>query len=278
MQRIRSGERISQYETVRQKKDGGRVDVSLSVSPLRDDQGNVIGAATIARDISDRKGMERALSGMTRRLIEAQEQERSRIGRELHDDINQRLAMLALELGQLQDHPAEVGSRLQELRKQTIEISNDIQALSHELHSSTLEYLGVVAGIKSWCRDFGERQRIEIEFKDNVSSVLPLDVGVCLFRVLQEALHNAVKHSGTKRVEVQLAEHANEVHLIVRDSGRGFDIEAARQGAGLGLTSMQERVRLVSGTILIESKPMGGTTIYVRVPFKGGDESQQAAG
>jgi signal transduction histidine kinase len=99
-----------------------------------------------------------------------------------------------------------------------------------------------------------------------------------LFRVLQEALHNAVKHSGTKRVEVQLAEHANEVHLIVRDSGRGFDIEAARQGAGLGLTSMQERVRLVSGTILIESKPMGGTTIYVRVPFKAGDESQQAAG
>jgi PAS domain S-box-containing protein len=277
MQTIRSGDRISQYETVRQKKDGGRVDVSLSVSPLRDDQGNVTAAATIARDISDRKGMEKALSGMTRRLIEAQE-ERRRIGRELHDDINQRLAMLALEMKQLQGHLAEVGSRLQELREQTIEISNDIQALSHELHSSTLEYLAGVAGIKSWCRDFGERQRMEIEFKDNVANVLPLHVGVCLFRVLQEALHNAVKHSGTKRVEVQLAEHANEVHLIVRDSGRGFDIEAARQGAGLGLTSMQERVRLVSGTILIESKPMGGTTIHVRVPLRSGYEAQRAPG
>jgi signal transduction histidine kinase len=146
------------------------------------------------------------------------------------------------------------------------------------LHSSTLEYVGVVAGIKSWCRDFGERQRIEIEFKDNVSSVLPLDVGVCLFRVLQEALHNAVKYSGTKRVEVQLGEQSDEIYLIVRDSGRGFDIEAARKGTGLGLTSMRERVRLVSGTIFIESVPMGGTTIYVRVPFKAGDESQQAAG
>jgi signal transduction histidine kinase len=99
-----------------------------------------------------------------------------------------------------------------------------------------------------------------------------------LFRVLQEALHNAVKYSGTKRVEVQLAEHSHEVHLIVRDSGKGFDIEAAKQGRGLGLTSMQERVRLVGGTISIESKPMGGTTINVRVPVELEHESLRAAG
>ncbi len=215
---------------------------------------------------------------VNRRLIEAQEQERNRIGRELHDDINQRLALLALELQQLQDDPAEVGSRLKELQRQTTELSNDVQALSHELHSATLEYLGVVAGIRSWCREFGERQRMDIEFEDDIGSVLPLDVGVCLIRVLQEALHNAVKHSGTKRVEVQLAERSNEIHLIVHDSGRGFDIEAARQGAGLGLTSMQERVRLVSGTISIESKPNGGTTIHARVPLELGHEVQGAAG
>jgi signal transduction histidine kinase len=181
--------------------------------------------------------------------------------------------MLAVELQQLQDDPSEVSIRLQELRQQTAEISNDIQALSHELHSSKLEYLGVVAGIRSWCKEFGKRQRMEIEFKSDVTSVLPLEVGVCMFRVLQEALHNAVKYSGTKRVEVQLAEHSHEVHLIVHDLGRGFDIEAARQSGGLGLTSMRERVRLMTGTISIESKPLGGTTIHVRVPFESGAQS-----
>ena len=206
---------------------------------------------------------------MNRRLIEAQEQERTRIGRELHDDINQRLAMLALELERLQDNPSEVRSRVQELRKQTTEISNDVQALSHELHSSKLEYLGAIRGMKSWCKEFGERQGIQIEFNSpEVKFSLPQEIGLCLFRVLQEALHNAAKHSGVKRIEVQLREDSGEIHLIISDLGRGFDLEAAIQGRGLGLTSMHERVRLVNGTIEIESKPMGGTTIHVRIPLR----------
>jgi PAS domain S-box-containing protein len=257
---------VVRYETKYTYPELGERDLSLSYFPI-EGVGGVDRIACILQDVTERKRAEEALSAVTRKLIGAQEQERARIGRELHDDINQRLAMLAVELEQLQDNP-EVGSRLQELRKQTTEISNDIQALSHELHSSKLEYLGAVSGIKSWCKEFGERQRMEVEFKSDVVSVLPLEVGVCLLRVLQEALHNAIKYSGTKRVDVQLAEHSNEVHLIVRDSGKGFDIEAARQGRGLGLTSMQERVRLVSGTISIESKPMGGTTIHVRVPVE----------
>jgi PAS domain S-box-containing protein len=274
------GETLRADEERWDRKDGTTLWVRWEVRPWRTSNGIIGGLLILAEDITPRKQMQDALSTLSRKLIEAQEQERARIGRELHDDINQRLAMLALELEQLQDHPAEVGSRLQELRKQTTEISNDVQALSHELHSSKLEYLGVVAGIRSWCKEFGERQGqgMEIEFKSDVASVLPLEVGVCLFRILQEALHNAVKYSGTKRVEVQLAEHANEVHLIVRDAGKGFDIEAARQGRGLGLTSMQERVRLMSGTISIESKPMGGTAIHVRVPVELRHESQRAAG
>jgi len=205
---------------------------------------------------------------MTRRLIEAQEQERSRIGRELHDDINQRLALLAIELEQLKDNPVDVSNSLQQLLEKTNALSHDVQALSHELHSSRLEYLGVVSGMKSLCREFSERQKMEVDFRSDVSSPLPFEIGLSLFRVLQEALKNAVKHSGVKRVEVQVVEQSNEVHLLVRDSGNGFDIEAARQGSGLGLTSMQERVRLVNGTIAFESKPMAGTTIHVRVPFK----------
>ena len=102
---------------------------------------------------------------VNRRLIETQEEERARIGRDLHDDINQRLSMLGVELEQLRQNPSEVSTRVQELRKEVIEISNDVQALSHELHSSKLEYLGVVAGIKSWCKEFAERRGVEISFK-----------------------------------------------------------------------------------------------------------------
>jgi signal transduction histidine kinase len=211
---------------------------------------------------------QRSVRDMSVSLLKAQEQERARIGRELHDDINQRLALLAAELGQLQEHPLEVQSRLQQLQEELAQISNDVQGLSHELHPSKLEYLGVVAGIKSWCKEFSERQRIEISFKNDVSSVLPSEIGVSLFRVLQEALHNTVKHSAAKSIEVQILEQANEVHLIVCDSGKGFDVEAAKQSSrGLGLTSMQERVRLVNGTLSIESKPGGGTRIHVCVPL-----------
>jgi PAS domain S-box-containing protein len=229
-------------------------------------------------DVTARKQADQSLADMTRKLIEAQEQERSRIGRELHDDINQRLAMLAVELGHLQENPSESQSSMQELRKQVTEISNDVQALSHDLHSSKLEYLGVVAGIKSWCKEFAERQKIEINFRSSVQNVLPLEVGRTLFRVLQEALHNSIKHSGVKHVEVQLLEDGSEVHMVVGDLGKGFDLEAALQGIGLGLISMRERVRLVNGAIAIESKPMGGTTIHVRVPLEPERGSQRAAG
>jgi signal transduction histidine kinase len=257
--------------------EGAFVWLKSSGRAFFDGEGRMLRAIGMVADITDVKRAEEALLGVNRKLIEAQEQERTRIGRELHDDINQRLAMLALELDQLQDSPSEVQSRVQELRKRTIEISNDVQALSHDLHSSHLEYLGVVAGMRGWCKEFGERQGMEIGFSSDVPSPLPFEIGLSLFRVLQEALQNAAKHSEVRRVEVQLAEHSNEVHLTVSDSGRGFDIEVAKQGRGLGLTSMQERVRLVNGTITVASKPMGGTTIHVGVPLESEHGYQQAA-
>ncbi len=260
-------------------REGGTTTwVRWEIHPWRTPSGIVGGILIFAEDITRRKQMEEAISGMSRKLIESQEQERARIGRELHDDINQRLAMLAIELEQLQDNPSEVQNRVQELRKTTSEISDDVQALSHELHSSKLEYLGVVAGIKSWCNEFSERQRMEINFNGNVLTPIPREVGICLFRVLQEALHNAVKHSGVKRVEVQLREDSCEIHLVISDLGRGFDLETAMQGRGLGLTSMQERVRLVNGIVEIQSKPMGGTSVYARVPFHASSDSARAAG
>jgi len=248
------------------------------VRPWKTAEGAVGGILILAEDITRRKQMEEALSDLSRKLIESQEQERARIGRELHDDINQRLAMLSLELEQLQENPSEIQPRVKELRRQMAEVSNDVQALSHDLHSSKLEYLGVVAGMKSWCKEFAERQNMEIDFKSDVPSSVPLKIGLSLFRVLQEALNNAIKHSGVKRIEIQLREDSGEIHLVVSDLGKGFDVEAASQGKGLGLTSMRERVRLVNGTISIESKPIGGTTIHVRVPVKLKQDEQRAAG
>jgi signal transduction histidine kinase len=269
-------------ETLRADEDrwesGGRTRwARWEVRPWRAAEGTVGGILILTEDITRNKEAAETLSDMTRKLIEAQEQERARIGRELHDDINQRLAMLSLELEQLEENPSEIQPRMKELRREMAELSNDVQAMSHDLHSSKLEYLGVVAGIRSWCKEFGERQRVEIDFSNDVQSALPFEIGLSLFRVLQEALHNVMKHSGVKRIQVQLREDSGEIHLIIRDSGKGFDVDAAL-GKGLGLTSMRERVRLVNGTISIESKPMGGTTIHAHVPFESEQASQRAAG
>jgi PAS domain S-box-containing protein len=233
-------------------------------------------------DVTDHKLAEEVLSGLSRKLLEAQEQERTRIARELHDDIGQRLAMLTIDLDQVQqvwpDLPSEVLSHILELRQHTRQISAGVQSLSHDLHSSQLEHLGIVAGIKSWCREFGERRRIQIEFEHDVQGNFSPEIDLCLFRVLQEALHNAAKHSGGKRVKVALTEELGEIRLLIRDFGKGFDLEAANRGRGLGLASMQERVRLVKGMIEIQSKPMEGTTIQVRVPFWSDSNSQRATG
>ena len=277
--RFLDGSQLREYETVRQKKDGTRVSVALTISPILDAEGKVTGKSAIARDITERKRTEEVLSGMSRRLIEAQEQERTRIARELHDDINQRLALLAVELEQVRENPNEPEPRLLELQRKTQEIANDVQALSHELHSAKLEYLGAVSGMRSWCREFAERRKMEIEFKSSEGlSSMSSELGLCLFRVLQEALHNAAQHSGVGRVEVQLSEQAGEIHMVINDQGRGFEIERAMQGKGLGLTSMQERVRLMKGKIYIRSTPMAGTTIDVQLPFRSAQVSQRAAG
>jgi PAS domain S-box-containing protein len=239
------------------------------IMPVKDADGRVVRWFGTNTDITEIRDAQEALSNMTRKLIEAQEQERARIARELHDDINQRLAIMAIELDHLRANhlPPEILDNIQKLQQKTIQISADVQAISHDLHSSNLEYLGVVDGMRSWCGEFGQRHGIEIEFKYGglLKSLTP-EISLCLFRILQEALHNTAKHARAKRVEVQLREESGVIELVIRDSGRGFDIKAAKRGRGLGLTSMQERVRLVGGTFEIDSMPLIGTTIQVRVP------------
>jgi len=190
--------------------------------------------------------------------------------------------MVAIELQQLHEDPLvlpEVRSRTGELQKQISEIAADIQSLSHELHSAKLQYLGIAGAIRGFCREFGEQQKVEIDFQTHdLPSPLSPDISLCFFRVLQEALHNAVKHSRVRYFEVRLWGTPDEIHLTIRDSGVGFDREAARASQGLGLISMEERLKLVNGTLLIDSQPKRGTTIHARVPLPSVAGSMSAAG
>ena len=215
------------------------------------------------------------------RLIEGQEQERNRIARELHDDIGQRLALLAVELDQLHLEPPEspeLLDRMGELQKQASEIATDTQTLSHDLHSGKPEHLSPVVAMRSLCQELGEHTKVKIEFKtQDLPSPLAPDISLCLFRVLQEALRNAIKHSGAQHVEVGLWRTSDEIHLAVSDRGVGFDSKAAKAGRGLGLVSMEERLKLLKGSISIESRPNRGTTIHARLPLSSKSDSVRAA-
>ncbi len=235
----------------------------------------------VTMDITERKRAEEALRAVGGRLIAAQEEERGRIARELHDDVCQRLAVIGMELERIKDEPQLSEPRLQEwigrLAQHTGQVADDLQALSHELHSSKLEILGTTAAMKSFCAQFSEQHHIRVEFTSNkVPFPLPRDVSLCLYRILQEALHNAAKHSKAERLLVELRGECGTVELIVRDSGVGFDPEKVAQGHGLGLISMRERVNLVKGTLSIESQPRLGTAIRARVPVEEMNSAQCA--
>jgi signal transduction histidine kinase len=169
---------------------------------------------------------------VSHKLIAAQERERTRIARELHDDIGQRLAFLAIELEQLQQSPcnlSEVRRRIGELHQQTSKIATDVQLVSHELHSSRLDYLGLAPAMRGFCQEFGEQQKVDIDFKTHaLPNPIPPDISLCLFRVLQEAVHNSAKHSGAQHFKVRLWGASDEIHLTVSDSGSGF--QSSRRG------------------------------------------------
>jgi len=253
------------------RHDGeGRWIVDTGVPRFNAD-GTFAGYIGSAIDITDHKKAEEALATVSRRLIEAQEEERRHIARELHDDISQHLALLAVDLQKLDDAlPQSPVLRRQtgELSNHILQISGEVQSLSHRLHSSKLDVLGVAAAMKGFCHELSAQQKVEISFKDgDMPRVLPQEVSVCLFRVLQEALRNAVKHSDAKHVEVNLRGASGAILLTVRDSGVGFDVEEVMNTQhGLGLISMRERVSLMRGAISIDSKPGAGTEINVRVP------------
>jgi PAS domain S-box-containing protein len=256
--RIARGGRIFYVEGSRTTAEGQTMHLLSTISPLRDSTGTIVGSARIVRDVSQQKEAERELSGFNRRLIDAQEQERAKIARELHDDLGQRLALLTSRL-------AEVSTDLQ---AQAAEIADDLQALSRELHPSKIDLLGITASMRFFCRDFAQERGVRVEFDArDVPSRLPWDLSVTLYRILQEALHNVAKHSGVRQCRVQLWAAEGLIHLRIEDRGAGFDVQAAKRGRGIGLISMEERVKLVDGSLTVESSPGRGAAVYARAPF-----------
>jgi PAS domain S-box-containing protein len=272
-----------QMEYRLRRHDGEYRWISDQGVPRYNSDGSFAGYIGSCIDISERKLAEEALSTVGQKLIRAQEEERARLARELHDDINQRLALLAVNLeGLKQDLPAsavELRRDMEAASKQIEELGSDVQALSHRLHSSKLELLGLSAAAGSLCSEVSDRQKVMIEFRSqNVPKDLSTEHSLCLFRVLQEALQNAIKHSGSRNLQVSLTGRTNEIELTVRDSGIGFDPEEAMKGRGLGLTSIRERLKLVNGILSIDSQPQRGTTIHAHVPLSSGMKSVTTSG
>ena len=254
--------------------NGGLRWVTARGEAMRDADGRITGLRGTVQDITARKRAEGILSDQSRALVEAQEAERARIARELHDDIGQRLVLLSLALQELQQSAAS-GSELQRsigtLSRQTDEIATDVHALSHELHSHKLRLLGVVPAIRDFCSEVSARHKVEVEFThDDVPDTVPPEIALCLFRVLQEAIQNAVRHSAAARFAVSLESTPAALTLTVRDGGCGFSPESVPRDHGLGLTSMRERLKLVAGELVIESKPDNGTRVVARVPIRSG--------
>jgi PAS domain S-box-containing protein len=254
------------------RKDGTKIWVTTRGEAVVDADGSPIYLRGTTQDITERKRAEAALFSVSGRLISAQEEERIRIASELHDDLSQRMALLAIGLEQFEqempDFSNEAREKLRQIAEIGKEVSSEIHNLSHQLHSRKLDTLGLVGAAGGFCKEFSTKYDLEIEFvHKDVQAQLPKDVTLCFFRILQEAVRNVMKHSRATRARVELYGRPDSIELSISDTGVGFDPEIETERAGIGLIIMRERLRLVGGDLVLESKPMQGTRIRARVPL-----------
>jgi PAS domain S-box-containing protein len=250
----------------------------VSVTHINGEPVNVRGFSI---DVSRSRQAEATLRELSGRLINAQEEERSRVARELHDDLSQRMALLSIELEQIADavnSSAKMRRRFESLQNQAQEISSDIHRLSYSLHPSKLDHLGLSAAIKSLCEQINASGKLRVYLHQQSSpEMLPKAITLCLFRIAQETLRNAVKHSQATHVRVIVQMSRNEVRLSVIDDGCGFEMKSASFAEGLGFVSMRERLRIVGGELEISSQRAHGTRIEVTIPLDRGSHALKAA-
>jgi signal transduction histidine kinase len=242
---------------------------SLRVRPYRTEDNRIDGVVIVLVDVEVGSGAAAHRDLFARTLIDTQEQERRRLSRELHDDLNQRIAVLELDVDALEKSAASdngLRNGLRRIRDQVRELSREVRRIAWKLHTTLLDNLGLVPALESFAREFSERDGIPVRFvAPGIPADVPRPVAVALYRITQEALRNVSRHSGAHDAAVELQYSENWIELAVRDSGIGFDQTEAPPG--LGLTSMEERARLINGTFEVESRPGAGTEIRVRAPL-----------
>ena len=241
---------------------------------------------SIVRDVTDRQRAAKALKdsqqklhqshtqvrSLLGRLIDVQESERRRISRELHDDLSQKIATLSVAISRLKRRvplpDSDLIAELDDLRQKTNSLTNEIRRLSHQLHPAVLEHLGLVTALESYIGSFKDEEQIDVRLRADIGEErVPFQTSICIYRVAVEALRNVSRHSGAASAAISLTRHNGSLELRVSDSGRGFDVDAFRRGRGLGLVSIEERLRLLQGSCEIHSSPEKGTTLVARVPL-----------
>jgi PAS domain S-box-containing protein len=247
--------------------DGGRV-----LSIVRDITDARLASEALSKSEEELRQSNRQISALAGRLITAQEAERMRISRQLHDDLSQKIATLSVGISKLKRSlpatDAKLRAELDQLRSQTNDLTTDLRRLSHQLHPAVLDHLGLVSALESYITEFRNEEQIDVQLQTKIAGKgIPLETSVCLYRVAVEALRNVARHSGAKTATISLNEEDEFLRLEVSDSGRGFDPSKAARGSGLGLVSAEERVRLLKGTFEVKSTPTMGTTLVSRVPW-----------
>jgi len=230
-------------------------------------------------ELSLRESRDR-ITSLAGRLINAQDEERKRIARELHDGLSQQVASVGLGLSSLKRGiPDADPAREQVVRLQgeVAGLSKRMRRMSHELHSSVLQNVGLPVGLRQYCEDFAEQHAISVDLDvQDPLDPIPADVSLCLYRVAQESLQNVAKHADTKSAAIRLAAVQDALELRVIDHGAGFDQAKAESHRGLGVISMEERVRLLRGSFHLQTRVAGGTEIVVRIPLSGAHEQAQS--
>jgi two-component system, chemotaxis family, CheB/CheR fusion protein len=282
--RARGGGPPVEHETHWVTRSGGRRLTAWSTVAFPDREGSGRHVVRTGRDVTDQRLAEAALEStsvalrqsqvqlrtLTTGLLRAQEEERLRVSRELHDDISQKLTALTVEAETLARKARHTGGvsqmELRTLRDRLAAVSEDVRRTAQRLHPSSLEHLGLAPALKSFCSGFARKEGMRVRFlARNLPRTVPPQVALNLYRVVQEALSNVAKHSGARRALVSLSAHEDSLRLAVKDTGRGFDPALARN-RGLGLINMDERVRSLGGSFSLQAKPGEGVHIEVRVP------------
>ena len=295
LESIRRGELVEQHTTVRRRKDGQEIDVSQSVSLIRDTGNAITGASIIVRDITEEKRLREELDAVAQRRAEdlrrfafsvqqAQEEERRRISRELHDDLGQRLTGLKLKIEVLGEDVPEcaviVTEGLEQVKKGINALLMEVRRISSNLRPSVLDDFGMVAAVRLLCKEFEGSSKIGVRFRGSAVRCGNKDAEIALYRIVQEALSNVSRHAKARSVAVNLAQHGDRIRLVVEDDGRGVDL-ARRNGngerKGLGLIGMNERMQLLGGSVQISSSPGHGMRVQVEIPasINGKDEENQ---